>query len=206
MHSPKSGDGSGQKSVSLEPFEARFATLNPREFGELIRTARPGIRALLRAHFGGEISDRDLVDIADQVFAKAWISRAQFRAAERKLWGWLWAIARNMAVDLQRESARRMESLHEQDVAALHKPRGGAVDSSNGPELIRRSELEEFVADYFLKLSARDQMIVSAALGERRGWTHEVGRELGMKPGAVRLRWLRIRRKLQEAIMARNLR
>src|SRR5262245_14666311 len=76
-------------------------------FGELWRSAHPGLIRYLRVVCGA--------DLAEDVASEAWISAIRglhrFTGSESDFRGWLAVIARNRAVDQLRGATRRPETL-----------------------------------------------------------------------------------------------
>nr|HRJ49353.1 hypothetical protein [Phycisphaerales bacterium] len=79
----------------------------------------------------------------------------------------------------------------------LESPQGGGQDARDDQEDGSSLDQRTLIARQFLdSLNPRDRRIVEGAMSDTRGWTKEIADELATTPGAVRVRWLRLRRDL----------
>ena len=138
-------------------------------------------------------SNRDVEDLAQEAFIRAW--RSLERLENPKLFlGWLLRIAQNLATDHLRK--RRSEtSLDNMDPAATRW--GGS--SSEVENKIEQAEEWEIVQAALRKIPERYQIVVS--LRYLNGMSNkEMARSLGEPEGTIRNRLFRALRKLRKII------
>lgn len=184
----------GESAEQLAPYESTFAALSPRDFAEFVRIASPHLYSLLRWHYSGSLGHADLAESIGVAIARAWIHRGAFDRSRGSLWGWLWSIANRAAIDILRDLSKHPSRPLDGDIESPDG-RGSVARDDRGetPSLDRRT----LIARQFLdSLNPRDRRIVEGAMSDVRGWTKEIADELATTPGAVRVRWLRLRRDL----------
>lgn len=117
----------------------------PREFDALYRDSRDDLFSYLAYLVG----DRSLAEeLTAQAFEKAFRKRSMFRPGRGDLRGWLFAIARNSAVDELRRSGR------ESALDLVAEPVGAeGVDRSSDDKLL--------IADAMRRLQSRDRELVA---------------------------------------------
>ncbi len=148
----------------------------------------------MKAAYGGRLQNADIDDILSQTYLNAWRKRGAFKAGQGELGGWLWTIALNAATDLlRRRSSRPSDSSDHLDTFASETIDEDEPLPSTDPRV-------QATRTFIESLNAVDRRIVSAALSESEGWTRLVADELAITPGAVRVRWLRLRERLRNRL------
>jgi RNA polymerase sigma factor (sigma-70 family) len=190
---PSSKDGMTDAIVDVETAHALIS--------EAQRGSRPAVDQLIREHQGwvrgviyGTTGRRDLVDdVAQQVWTQAW-QRLGSLNDPRRLRAWLYAIARNAAIDAAQDRQRR---------AALrldHVAEGLGHTSSAGPvRLVAGSELRETLLRAVEALPAlyREPFV----LRHLEDWSYaKIGELLGLSVETVETRLVRARRLLREML------
>ena len=125
----------------------------------------------------GAVGDRtEAEDLVQEVFTRAWRSRGQYDADRASLRTWLFAIARNLALDVHRARGRRPLLLD----GGSDGPAGAALDDarepSHGPEedVVERLRVAEALA----RLSPEHREVITAV--HLQGRTY---RELALATG-----------------------
>ena len=153
------------------------------------------VRALYREHAGAVMTvavsivrDRELAaDVVQQTFVKAWRSAASFQG-DREFAPWLYAIARNTAVDALRAEAKPTRGGHEQEVD-VH------VEGTSMEQVWEGFQVRHAVDA--LPPDERDVVRRSHLLGQ----THDqIATELGVPIGTVKSRSNRAHRRLATAL------
>lgn len=190
---PSSKDGMTDATVDVETAYALIS--------EAQRGSRPAVDQLIREHQGwvrgviyGTTGRRDLVDdVAQQVWTQAW-QRLGSLNDPRRLRAWLYAIARNAAIDAaqdrQRRAALRLDHVAE---GLGHTTSGGPVRSAVGSEL-RETLLRAVEA---LPALYREPFV----LRHLEDWSYaKIGELLGLSVETVETRLVRARRLLREML------
>jgi len=163
----------------------------------VIRTVGPRIGAgLTRRHPFLRAEDiEDVLSIASQ---RLWESRAQYDPARGSLTAWFFIIADNAAKDLVKKEARRLEQSAE--ISHLRAPDAdlAAVPAAEG-------SAEQSLHAILLGLPQVDHRIIwaYAEAGGAGAWAADLSRELGMRPGTIRVRCRRIKERIKKAMHAR---
>jgi RNA polymerase sigma-70 factor, ECF subfamily len=153
------------------------------------------VRALYREHAGAVMTvavsivrDRELAaDVVQQTFVKAWRSAASFHG-DREFAPWLYAIARNTAIDALRAEAKPTRGGHEQEVD-VH------VEGTSMEQVWEGFQVRHAVDA--LPPDERDVVRRSHLLGQ----THDqIATELGVPIGTVKSRSNRAHRRLATAL------
>jgi RNA polymerase sigma-70 factor, ECF subfamily len=144
-------------------------------FTALVRSAQPHVWRFLRHLLG---SDDQAADVTQETFVRAHAALGRFRHQSR-FSTWLFAIARNAAVDEQRRGARRQRLQH-----ALGRPRS-APDASLGAEI--RAALAS------LSPRLREAFVLVEVFGQPY---HEAAEVIGVPVGTVKSRVFRARLEL----------
>lgn len=153
------------------------------------------VRVLYREHAGAVMTvavsivrDRELAaDVVQQTFVKAWRSAASFHG-DREFAPWLYAIARNTAIDALRAEAKPTRGGHEPEVD-VH------VDGTSLEQVWEGYQIRHAVDA--LPPDERDVVRRSHLLGQ----THDqIATELGVPIGTVKSRSNRAHRRLATAL------
>jgi RNA polymerase sigma factor (sigma-70 family) len=164
----------------------------------LIRALGPKIAAgLTRRH--PRLRAEDIEDVLSIASHRLWASRAQYHPAKGSLAAWFFIIADNAAKDLVKKEARRREQPGDfaqfADWSSVEPPESAASDAATTA-----------LSDLLVKLPPVDRCIISAyaAGGGAGAWAADLSRELGMRPGAIRVRCRRIKERLRKKLHART--
>jgi RNA polymerase sigma-70 factor (ECF subfamily) len=164
----------------------------------VIRTLGPRIAAgLSRRH--PSLRTEDIEDVLSVASHRLWESREQYEPSRGSLAAWFFIIADNVACDLVRKEARRLERPAKVDhLAAPVAPRPWEASEGDPAE----PELHEILGD----LLPVDRRIISAYAhaGGAGAWAADLSRELGMRAGTIRVRCRRIKERLRKALHARQ--
>jgi RNA polymerase sigma-70 factor (ECF subfamily) len=161
-------------------------------FSELMRRYRPNIYALA-LHLTGDAHDAD--DIAQDTFLRAYKSLVEFRA-ESEFYTWIYRIALNLSLNVQRRNVRRR-------AAPLDDPRvtlAVQVDAHGDPR--RAAELRQIYTRLVAALDALSVPLRSAVvLVSIHGLSHDQAAQiLSCSTGTVAWRIHRARTKLAAAL------
>ncbi|MDF2507952.1 MAG: putative polymerase subfamily sigma factor [Microbacterium sp.] len=130
----------------------------------------------------------DAEDAAQTSLLRAWRSVAHLETPEPgRVCSWLDAIARNVAIDLARQRARRPEAVLDDDIAGEHTD----VDAAVEIRVFLDGALE---ALHSLPETIREPLLLTVVDGLS---TEEVATRLGIEPAAARQRISRARRALR---------
>ncbi|MDQ0314660.1 RNA polymerase sigma-70 factor (ECF subfamily) [Amorphus orientalis] len=172
---------------------ARISHGDERAFAELVARHSPRLHALA-LRFTGSAADAD--DVVQDTFWSAWRKASDWQARGVKVSTWLYRIALNRCIDLdRRRKVRRLVGLD--DARDPEEPAPGAEQQA-----VVRSELAA-VSDDVRALPARQRAaILLAATGE--AGTGEIAARLGISEGAAEQLLVRARRTLRQKKMARE--
>lgn len=132
---------------------------------------------------------RDAEDAAQTSLLRAWRSIAHLETPEPgRMCSWLDAIARNVAIDLARQRARRPEAELDDDTAGEQPSVESAVE-------IRVFLDSALTAVHSLPETLREALLLSVVEGLS---AEEVATRLGIEPAAARQRISRARKALKE--------
>jgi RNA polymerase sigma-70 factor (ECF subfamily) len=168
---------------------------DPAALERAIRTLGPRVAVgLKRRH--PTLSAEDIEDVLSTASLRLWQSRAQYDPAKGSLASWYFIIADNAAKDVLRKARRRGEQPMSLERLAGREARHVVADE--GAPTPGMPELTRLV----LQLPEVDQRIITGyADADGEGpWAATLGRELGMQPGAVRVRCLRIKERLRREL------
>jgi RNA polymerase sigma factor (sigma-70 family) len=164
----------------------------------VIRALGPRVVAGLKKRHAA-LSAEDIEDALSIASHRLWEARALYDPAKGSLASWFFIIADNVAKDVLRKTNRRVERTVDPDLLAEREARsiieeGEASIDSSWPEL----------AQVLSRLPAVDHRIISGyARADGAGpWAAELALELGMRPGAVRVRCLRIKERIRKELQA----
>ncbi|MFN8593714.1 MAG: sigma-70 family RNA polymerase sigma factor [Thermomicrobiales bacterium] len=179
-HSPPGADsGSGDEDGAL----VLAAQRDPRAFGDLyLRYVTPIYRYCYRRLGTKEAAE----DAASLVFTKALAGLAHYRAQGPSFRAWLFAIAHNVVVDVQRGARPALSIDHVTD----------QPDAAPGPEPTALSLEERRKVEQLLRQLAPDQRrVIELRLAGLT--TEEIAVALGRNQGAVRATQFRAVKRLQ---------
>lgn len=115
-------------------------------------------------------------DLVQEVFLSAWLRADTYRADRGSVRGWLFAIARNLAIDTARARARRPR------LAAHPSHETGSLD-----EELERIEQRVVLAEALGRLTPdHRRALIEVAIGDRT--VNEAAAALGVPPGTVKSR------------------
>jgi len=158
--------------------------LTPERFEALYRQLWPAVVDFLRFRIG----PADALDVASDIFVRAWSARARYERARGEPESWLWGIARNAARDWYRGAAAPVELL------STHL----AVDTGL-TERGAEAEAMAQVAAAIAELEPLDQDIIALRFGG--GLSHrDVGASVGLTEAATAVRLHRAIKRLRVAL------
>ena len=139
----------------------------------------------LRARLGNMLTEADREDALSIALFRVWSSRKTFDSDKARLDRWFYVLARNAAIDLIRRKYRSRETTIGEEMDSL--PERTAPQSSAKYEELRRALVVALD-----QISDVDRRILMSGMTES-----ELSRELKMKPGTIRVRRLRAKKKLR---------
>jgi len=187
MHAPRRLDQPTSSAASA-PRCAQFGTLTSEAFDLLYRASWPAIVDYLRFRIG----PAEGVDVAADVFVRAWKARAQYEPARGAPEAWLWGIARNGAKDWLRRRGEHQDPLD----------RNLAMDTGLA-EHGEQAEAMAHVAKAVAQLDPIDQDIVALRFGG--GLSHrDIGATLGITEAGAATRLHRAVKRLRQIVEGRS--
>ncbi|MGD0699642.1 MAG: RNA polymerase sigma factor [Trebonia sp.] len=155
-------------------------------------------RAAVHAYFTGRTGDRQAAaDLMQEVFLRAWQHLDKLTSLpEDGQRGWLFTVARNLAVD-----AARHQRTADGTQRALEREPAGPRAAAGVPAstAVIAAERASVVAEAIAKLPGQQRVTLTmAAAGELN--STEIGTALGVPAGTVRYRLSQARRALAEAL------
>lgn len=145
------------------------------------------------------LGDRSLAEeLVQEVFLRVWRSSHTFDSSRGSFSTWLYRVTRNVALDLYRNRARRVEPVPDGDsrIAATR-------DSSPGPqEIVDESWLSWRISRALEGLDAahRDVIVLAYFQGLSQ---REISRQTGIPLGTVKTRTSRALKRLRKGLMVR---
>jgi RNA polymerase sigma-70 factor, ECF subfamily len=155
-------------------------------------------RVAVHAYFTGRTGDRQsAADLMQEVFLRAWQHLDKLTGLpEDGQRGWLFTVARNLAVDAARHQ-RTVDGTQralEREPSSLQPPAGGPASTA-----VIAAERAGVVAEAIAQLPEQQRVTLTmAAAGEMN--SAEIGAALGVPAGTVRYRLSLARRTLAEAL------
>lgn len=168
---------------SDEQLMERYLAGDQRAFAALHARHEPLVRRIVTR--AGMRTD-EVDDLTQQTFVRLHTARARYRSGER-LKPWLCAMARNVCRDHGRRRRRRPEITVELDELSADAP---LAMEARGPLLAALDALSEPTRRIFHQHFLEDRALV------------DIARELGTKPGTLRVRVHRGCQQLREALRA----
>jgi RNA polymerase sigma factor (sigma-70 family) len=169
----------------------------PRALEGVIRALGPRVAAGLKKRHPN-LTAEDVEDALSVAVHRLWESRSRYDPAKGSLASWFFIIADNAAKDVLRKMSHRAERAVDPDRLAKRETPAildeGEISTSAWPDL----------AQVLLCLPAVDHRIITtfAQTGGVGPWAAELGLELGMRSGAVRVRCLRIKERIRKKLQA----
>lgn len=204
-----------ERSLALTPeTEAQFALMRrcqadePGAFEELVRHFQPRVQSAIR---GILRNSNDAEDIAQQVFAKVYFSRARFdfRSAVAT---WIYKIAVNECYDhLRKQRVRRavlLADLPEEEAARIANldpaTQPGPSFRAAPPGVARQVETREIAALLLAAVSPEDRILL--VMKEVEGHSiQELSAILGLNENTVKVKLFRARQKLLAMVKRKRL-
>ena len=129
-------------------------------------------------------------DLTSEVFLKLLQVLGTSRAPREQLQGWLYRVARNLAVDWFRQQAKGVQiSLNEQVTP------GGDSPASR----LEQQQLHQDLREAISRLAPGQQQVIILRFGEGRK-IREIGRLMGKSEGSIKLMQYRAMRKLRKLL------
>lgn len=201
----ESGMEQGEVVVETEHAIILAAITDPRAFAPLYRTYAPAVLGYCRRRLG----NRELAeDATAQTFTKALaalhrfdINRANPGATFRS---WLFTIAHNVIVDLQRRGKRRHISLDDEPTSQwLHASRHLTDPAASPEDQAIAADLSAQLRSHLAALPDRQRRIVELRLAGLSGI--EIAASMGMSHGAVKSAQVRAYSRLRDLLRPQNL-
>lgn len=177
---------------SLGPLLADSLMGDADALNRLLGRIRPYVHVLVRAHVGpaGQLSESSVVQ---KCLLRIVERRHQLQSPDvRAFLGWVGVMVRNLLADEFRAINRRPEAMGYAD-------EGLAASDSPPEQALERDETAVRVADALGQLPERQRQVVEWRFLDRIP-DEEIGRRLGISPGAIRVLRLRALRRLQELL------
>jgi len=174
---------------------------------EILAAFGPAIEVVLRQDYPQLASDLD--DVLSEALFRLWRHRGDYDPKRTPLRPWFFIISRHIALDWLGRNwmiARGMETGMEDTSDVMDD------DDEITDELRVGSKEHQDIYEIVSKLSIEDQMILNAHASSEDGesWAADVSRkiemELGvkMKPGAIRVRLIRLHEKIEKEMIRRG--
>jgi RNA polymerase sigma factor (sigma-70 family) len=146
------------------------------------------------------LSPEDIEDVLSVASQRLWESRTQYDAARGSLAAWFFIIADNAAKDLVKKEARRLE--RPADLEHFAMPSAAAEEQAE--EQPGESDAQQGLYAILNTLPALDHRILRAfaEAGGTGPWAADLSRELGIRPGTLRVRCQRIKERIKKAMTA----
>jgi RNA polymerase sigma factor (sigma-70 family) len=181
----------------LQALAGRLVCGEAEALADILRVVGAKVAAgLMRRH--PLLSPEDIEDVLSIASQRLWESRTQYDAARGSLAAWFFIIADNAAKDLAKKEARRLEKPAELRDFPTPKPLAPNEPSQD-------SAAHQDLHDILGALPALDHRIIwaYAEAGGTGAWAADLSRELGIRPGTLRVRCRRIKERIKKAMHAR---
>lgn len=172
----------------LAELEARLLGGESPVLRDVLRLLGTRIERVIRGRLGKLLTDADYEDAMSIALFRLWQRRDRFDPSRSRLDRWFYVLARNAALDLLRHRSRRHEETVGDELEHLPAPEDH-VHRGGDSQLYR--DLREALA----RLSEMDRRILLSGLPET-----QLSRELGLKPGTIRVRRSRTKEKLRSVL------
>ena len=147
----------------------------------------PQTERFIRSRLRCALADADYEDVMATALGNLWYRRHRFDPSHARLDHWFYVLARNAALDLLRRRKRRREEPLGEDFADA-RARELAVSS-------KYTRLRVDLSRALATVSETDRRILLSGLTET-----ELSRELGLRPGTIRVRRSRTKQKVRLAL------
>jgi len=129
-------------------------------------------------------------DLTSEVFLKLLQVLGTRRAPRQQLQGWLYRVARNLAIDWYRQRAKGVQYSLEEELT----PDGGTP-----PTWLEQQELQDELREAIRQLTPEQQEVIVLRFGEGRKIS-EVGRMMGKSEGSVKVMQYRAINRLRKLL------
>jgi RNA polymerase sigma-70 factor (ECF subfamily) len=181
-HQPTSYD------FTLTELTRRLLGGDSQVLGDVLRLLGPRIERTIRSRLGNALADADYDDILSIALFRLWQRRPRFDPSQARLDRWFYVLARNAALDLLRHRKRRQEESLGDNADAI--PARDLTTTGT-----RHEQLRVDLSRALEQVSDTDKRILFSGLPEA-----ELSRELGLRPGTIRVRRLRTKLKLKVSL------
>lgn len=177
----------------------------------ILQTHGPPVLALLRQRLGGPLTPTDFEDVLATALFRVWQHRTRFDPGRASLRVWLFRIAENLARDVLKHGWQKARQLERStDPARLAesvdaRSLGAGEDWTSAPRT-RPAMSAELMRELLALLPEAQRRIVLADADSREGTvaSDQLGRELGIPPGTVRVYRRRALERLRREMEARG--
>lgn len=187
-------DEKSTEAVRSQQLAVELARDNPDALGDMLTELGPGLTSMLRRRYADILSEEDLEDVLSQTLLRVWLHRKDYRPDRASFPVWCFVIAKNAALDLIREKARR-NSVLPQLWTELH--------ATSNETLSRVMPPHPALADVqrLLKtFSPLDRRLLLASVDREGAWAAELASEFGVSANALRQRRFRAMARLRRAL------
>ncbi len=186
MNEPEPGD---------EQLMARITTRDEQALAELYRRHAPVVMGLARRILGDQALAEE---VTQETFWRAWNRADTYRPASGAVGGWLYGIARNLAIDRLRRGRRRPVAV---DLPGEDRAAGDLVDpAADVPEIARRARQASLVRRALQALPPEQLAVIELAYFQgltRREIAESESLPLGTVHTRARLALLKLRELLR---------
>jgi RNA polymerase sigma-70 factor (ECF subfamily) len=195
MHEARDPRGAGSAASGGElDFQRRYEELAPALHAWAELRIRPQMRALVEPG-----------DVVQEVWCRAWRERAQVAALDPAFRGWLFRIAKNVLLEAFRRARAPAFRAGSAGTTTRVLALEGVPDSITA--VSRRLARDEGLAKLveWLRGLEEDERLLVAHVGLEGLSFAEVGERVGLSRDAVAKRWQRLRARMAEQRLARDL-
>jgi RNA polymerase sigma-70 factor (ECF subfamily) len=195
MHEARDPRGAGSAASGGElDFQRRYEELAPALHAWAELRIRPQMRALVEPG-----------DVVQEVWCRAWRERAQVAALDPAFRGWLFRIAKNVLLEAFRRARAPAFRAGSAGTTTRVLALEGVPDSITA--VSRRLARDEGLAKLveWLRGLEEDERLLVAHVGLEGLSFAEVGERVGLSRDAVARRWQRLRARMAEQRLARDL-
>ena len=175
-----------------------------REFSARYEQLAPALCVWALRHVSRTVQARiEIDDVLQEVWLRAFRLRDQFRGDLTAFRSWVFAIAKNLLLEVQR-SARRLQRVQIGDGETVNLPIDQLTASMTAlsQRLLRDDGIQRF-HQHLATLPREDQDLVSFC-GLEGGTVVDAARKLGITADAAHKRWQRLRQKLHDDGLAHD--
>ena len=190
-------------STSVEDSElalaARLKKGDESALADLLQLTGGKLKRLLHKQLGSKVNSADIDDAMSIALFKLWAYRDRYDSARCSLSGWFYLIARHAAIEALRATARR-RAVPIEDVSEIEAPRSLGSAALKIPQSPAADAMHNAIA----ALSEHDRrlLLFYVEYGGTAGWTFDLAKELGVSPGAIRVRRFRLFDKLRKQLQS----